>query len=69
VSAKPSKPPAAKPGESRETVVPLRKGGPLAPKSRRPGTVSISLGIEDEDFVSQNPDGSIERTKITDDDA
>ena len=70
MSATPSKPPAEKPDESREhveNVLPLRKDGPLAPKRRR--GVSIGFGIEDDDFVSQNPDGSIERHKLTDEDA
>ena len=65
MSAKPSKPPTGKADES-ETVVPLRKHGPLSPKRKR--GISIGFGIEGDDFVWRNPDGSIERTKLTDDD-
>ncbi len=46
--------------------MPLRKTGPLAPKRKR--GLSIGFGIVDGDFVWQNPDGSIERYKLTDDD-
>ena len=48
--------------------MPLRNSGPLAPKSKQPGTVSCGFGIEGDDFVWRNPDGSIERTKLIDDD-
>ncbi len=62
MSEKPSKPPAVKRGEN-ENVVPLRKGV-LAPKSSQPGSVYFSFGVEGEDFVVINPDGSIEREKL-----
>ncbi len=66
MSSKPPEPPTGKRGES-EKIVPLRKQGPLAPKRKR--GVSIGFGIEDGDFVWRNADGSIERQKLTDDDA
>lgn len=64
MSAKRSKPPAGKRGES-EKVVPLRKKGLLSPASK--GSVYCGFGIEDGDLVFRNPDGSIERHKLTDD--
>ncbi len=65
MSEKPSKPPAGKPDEN-EKVVPLRKKGLLSPESK--GSVYCGFGIEDGDLVFRNPDGSIERHKLTDDD-
>ncbi len=63
-SKSPDKPTGKQPSD--ENVVPLRKTGPLAPKRKR--GLSIGFGIVDGDFVWQNPDGSIERYKLTDDD-
>lgn len=63
MSVKPSKPPAGKRVEV-EKVVPLRKEGLLAPKTgEEPGTY-CGLGIEGDDLLFRNPDGSPERHKL-----
>ncbi len=70
MSSKSPNKPTGKPAEN-EKVVPLHKSGLLAPKSRWP-RVAIGFGVIQEAdgdyFVWRNADGSIERTKITDDD-
>ena len=64
VSSKPRKPPTGKP--PGEKVVPLRKSGPLAPVRKR--GLSISFGIEDDDLVTRDAEGKIERHKLTGED-
>ncbi len=66
MTAKPPKAPTGRRPSDVKKVVPLRERGPLSPGFT--GSVSIGFGIDGDDFIWRNPDGSIERTKLTDDD-
>lgn len=66
MSRKPRQPTSERRERRKGKIVPLRPGSPLEPHGDEP-QATFGVDLEEAAIIITNPDGSIERTKVDDD--